>query len=327
MTAPRRHGHGRPGLAAWLQPTALSLSLAVMVAWGVGDAGWMLPATVVGSAGVGLGVLYWLFPHGMHFAIGTSAGQALYATLFVVLGRAQFPDAPDWSRSLAYLLPVVAFIGMAAWRRREVASIVSHHGEQDLEQLPWTGRWLFLAALVGVVCFVLPVNRQEPMVQGAALLAAMAVIAGIVALAERNVVRLLVDVSQIMDEISSRLRHLVVPATAFLLLYALAVVFFAAAYRISDGLSHVPLFNGPGGPIRITYSDALHFSLATLSTVGYGDIHPHDNGIRVLASLQVVAGQLLLLFGFAEIMRARENRVAARHLDHKSQDGHSPPGG
>jgi hypothetical protein len=153
----------------------------------------------------------------------------------------------------------------------------------------------------------------------------MAVIAGIVAQAERDVVRLLVDVSQIMDEISARLRHLVVPAAAFLMLYALAIVFFAAAYRLSDGLSQVPLFNGPGGPIRITYSDALHFSIATLSTVGYGDIHPHDNGIRVLASLQVVAGQLLLLFGFAEIMRARDSRANGKRLDPEEKGGHSPP--
>jgi hypothetical protein len=101
-------------------------------------------------------------------------------------------------------------------------------------------------------------------------------------------------------------------------------VFFAAAYRISDGLSQMPLFNGPSGPIRITYSDALHFSIATLSTVGYGDIHPHDNGIRVLASLQVVAGQLLLLFGFAEIMRARDSRANGKRLDPEAKRRHSP---
>ncbi|QYU67337.1 potassium channel family protein [Leptolyngbya sp. 15MV] len=121
----------------------------------------------------------------------------------------------------------------------------------------------------------------------------------------RDVVRLLADVSLLMAEISRRLRHLVVPAAAFLLLYALLVVIFAAAYRIADGLSMEPLFSGAGGPMRIGYSDALHFSLATLSTVGYGDIHPQDNGIRVLASLEVVAGQLLLLFGVAELLRAR----------------------
>jgi len=294
-----------PQLGSWLRATAFSLALAILVAWGVGDEGWLLSASVIASAGGGLGFLYWLFPRGVHFAIGTSAGMALYATLFVVLGRAQFPAAPDWSRAIAFLLPVLAFLGMAWWRRREVGSLVNRQSEAELEKLSHSTPWLLYAALVGLVCFVLPINRIDSGLQIVALLAAMAVIGGIVAAAERSVVRLLVDVSLIMREISTRVRHLVVPAAAFLLLYAMLVVVFAAAYRIADGLSAVKLFHGPAGPIGITYSDALHFSLATLSTVGYGDIQPADDGIRVLASLQVVAGQLLLLFGFAEIMRAR----------------------
>jgi hypothetical protein len=142
----------------------------------------------------------------------------------------------------------------------------------------------------------------------------------------RDVVRLLVDVSLLMREIGDRSRHLVVPATAFLLLYALLVVGFASGYRIADFLSVHALFHGPGGPIRITYSDALHFSVATLSTVGYGDIQPSDDGIRVLANLQVVAGQLLLLFGFAEIMRAGRGRAGeGGTLDRRTRDGHTRP--
>lgn len=337
--AARRARH--PRLASWLRATSYSLALAVLVAWGVGDEGFLLPAAVIGTAGLGLGFLYWLFPRGVHFAVGTAAGLALYATLFVVLGRAQFPQAPDWSRALAFLLPVVALLGTAWWRRREMAAIVDHHAEQDLDRLPHAARWLILTALVGIVSFALPVNRMETGAQAAALLAAMAVIAGIVALAERDVVRLLVDVSLILDEISARLRHLLVPATAFLLLYAMLIVVFAAAYRIADGLSVVPLFHGPAGPLRATYSDALHFSIATLSTVGYGDIQPSDDGIRVLASLQVAAGQLLLLFGVAEILRTRRAQggshgadhgahhggaPAAPDLDPKGRGGHSPPG-
>lgn len=299
-----------PRLVLWLRATAFSLVLAVLVAWGVGDDGWLLSAAVVGSAGLGLGFLYWLFPRGVHFAIGTAAGLALYATLFVVLGRAQFPAAPDWARAAAFLLPVGAFLGLTWWRREEMEALVAHRTEAELAALSYSARWLLHCAAIGLVSFALPLNRLEPVAQGGALILAMALIAGIVAAAEREVVRLLVDVSLIMDEISRRAAHLVVPAAAFLLLYALLVVVFAAGYRISDGLSQIPLFTGPGGPIRITYSDALHFSVATLSTVGYGDIQPQDNGIRVLASMQVVAGQLLLLFGFAEIMRARDRRGA-----------------
>jgi hypothetical protein len=188
-------------------------------------------------------------------------------------------------------------------------------------------RWVLLTALVGLICFVLPVNRLPPLGQAAALLVAMAAIAAIGAVAMRDVVRLLIDVALIVQQVGDRLRHLTVPVVTFLLMYALLVVGFASAYRVADGLSRQELFAGPDGPIRLSYSDALHFSVATISTVGYGDIRPSDDGARVLASLQVLAGQLLLLFGFAEIMRARRQRPAdGRPLDPQRRGGHSPPG-
>jgi hypothetical protein len=305
---------------AWLRSIAFTLALTALVAWGVGDEGRLLPVTVMGVAGIGLGFLYMLFPRGLHFAFGTATGLALYASLFVVLGRAQFPDAPEWARAPAFLLPVLAFLAMVWWRRHELATIAEQGQRESLEQLPHAARWLVFASAVGLVCFVLPVNRTTPGTQGAALLAAMAAIAAIAAVSVRDVVRLLLDVALIIDELTARARHLAVPVVAFLLMYALLVIGFASAYRIADGLSIVALFHGAAGPLRLSYSDALHFSVSTLSTVGYGDIQPQDDGIRVLASLQVVAGQLLLLFGFAEIMRSRRLR-----LDPAAREGHSGP--
>jgi hypothetical protein len=323
MTSPPPR-EGLPRLLAWLRAVAFTMGLTLLVAWGVGDEGRVLPAAVIGAAGIGLGALYWLFPRGIHFAFGTATGLALYASLFAVLGRAQFPDAPDWSRAPAFLLPVLTFLGMAIWRRKELAEIAEKQAAHDLDHLPHTARWLVFTGMVGMVCFVLPVNRLVPGAQATALLVAMGAIAGMVALAVRDVVRLLVDVALIVHEIGDRSRHLVVPAAAFLLFYALLVVGFASAYRIADAMSLHALFHGPNGAIRLSYSDALHFSVATLSTVGYGDIRPEDDGVRVLASLQVIAGQLLLLFGFAEIMRARRTGGEG-HLDRGRRGGHPPP--
>ena len=315
----------RPQLAAWLRAVGFTLALSLLVAWGVGDEGQMLPFAVIGTAGLGLGVLYWLFPRGLHFAFGTAAGLALYTSLFVVLGRAQFPDAPAWSRPPAFLLPVLAFLVMAWWRRQQLAAIAEGAETETLEELPYALRWVLLTGLVGLICFLLPVNRLPPLGQAAALLVAMATIAAIVAVAVRDVVRLLIDVALIVRQVGDRLRHLTVPVATFLLIYALLVVGFASAYRVADGLSRQELFAGPDGPIRLSYSDALHFSVATISTVGYGDIRPSDDGARVLASLQVLAGQLLLLFGFAEIMRARRPRAEAEpHLDPGRTRRHSP---
>jgi hypothetical protein len=107
----------------------------------------------------------------------------------------------------------------------------------------------------------------------------------------------------IFRAVTLRLSRLAVPIAAFSSIWALLVVIFGCLYRISDGLSDGALFHGPSGPIRIDFSDALHFSVVTLSSVGYGDIQPVDDGIRVLASIQMLFAQLLLLFGFYEIMR------------------------
>jgi hypothetical protein len=88
--------------------------------------------------------------------------------------------------------------------------------------------------------------------------------------------------------------------------WALLTVVFGCLYRVADGLSRKPLFIGPDGPIRVDFPAALHFSAVTLSTVGYGDIQPLDDGARLLAMVEALAGQLLLLFGFYEIMRGSQ---------------------
>ena len=314
-------------LSAWARSVAFTMALSLLVAWGVGDEGRLLPVTVMAVAGLGLGCLYILFPRGLHFAFGTATGLALYATLFVVLGRAQFPEAPEIVRPLAFLLPVIAFLGTVWWRRVEMGQIAGTASAKALDQLPHAARWLVAVGGIGLICFILPLNRLAADGQALALLVAMAAVGVVVAVSARDVMRLLIDVALIISDLSARAQHLAVPIVAFLLIYALLVIGFASAYRIADGLSVLPLFHNDRGAVRLSYSDALYFSVTTLSTVGYGDIRPFDDGVRVLASLQVVAGQLLLLFGFAEIMRSR--RVRGPHLDQDGAAGHSganPPG-
>jgi hypothetical protein len=121
-----------------------------------------------------------------------------------------------------------------------------------------------------------------------------------------EVVRLLADIAAIFREVTRRLSLLAVPVAAYCSLWALLTVVFGCLYRIADGLSHRPLFIGPDGPVRVDFPGALHFSAVTLSTVGYGDIQPLDDGARLLATVQALLGQLLLLFGFYEIMRGSQ---------------------
>lgn len=297
---------GRAALpAGWLRSVAMTLGFGLVVAGGLADQGTLFPFLVIGVAALGLGTLYLLFPHGLHFAFGTSAGLAVYACLFAVMGRAAFPEATPGTRAIAFLMPVVAFL-VAVWARRRSLCLVAEAAHPfDLDHLPRMARWLVPVWAVGAFSLALPVNRLPMLEQGWALLCAMAVIAVVVAASVRGVVLLLTDMALITEELAGRASRMLVPVVAFLAMYAMLVVLFACFYRIAQGLSLQPLFAGPQGPVPLPFPDALYFSLVTQATVGYGDVTPHDDGIRLLASLQVVAGQVLLLFGFAEIMRTR----------------------
>jgi len=282
-----------------------SIGLMLLVAGGAADRGLVYPVVLFGGAAVGLGALRAIFPHGPQFLLGVANGLAMYACLFTVIGRAAFPGAPAWAQALAFLLPVAVFIG-ACFQRRLALSRYAEKAAADLDHLPRFSRWLAMIGLVGLVSLSLPMNRLSSGWQGFALLLAMAVIALITARVVGDVVRLLVDVAAIFQSVTNRLGSLAVPIAAYCSLWALLAVVFGCLYRIADGISGVPLFHGAQGPYRIGFADALHFSVVTLCSVGYGDLVPADDGIRVLCGMQMLSAQLLLLFGFYEIMQARQ---------------------
>jgi hypothetical protein len=194
---------------------------------------------------------------------------------------------------------------LACWAQRDaLAGAAAAEGGADLRHFPRFIRWLLPTGLIGIVSLTTPINRAAPEWQTLALLIAMAGIATIGVFAVGHIVRLLVDISAILRRVGQRLQFLAVPIATYVSLFALLSVAFACFYRIADGLSRGEVFVLMGTPQRLSFSDALHFSIVTLSTVGYGDIQPADDGIRLLAAIQMIMGQLLLLFGFAEIMRS-----------------------
>jgi hypothetical protein len=167
----------RRRLGLWARSVVFTLALSLLVALAVGWEDAALGSAILAVGAVGLGLLYLLFPRGLHFAFGTATGLALYATLFVVLSEAQFPDAPGWVRTAAFLLPAVAFLAMVYLRRAELAGLAEALEAGRPDHLLRASRWLLPAALVGVVCFLVPLNRLHPVGQGLALLMAMAIIA------------------------------------------------------------------------------------------------------------------------------------------------------
>lgn len=297
----RRRPAGAP--RGFLAAEATALALMLLVAGGVADQGLLLSAAAFGGVGLAVAALYLLFPQGTQFALNAANGMAMYTCLYAVIGRAAFPEAADWARLFAFLMPIAAFV-VACWvRRDELRPWIAAEQAPDLEHLPRFARWLGAMGAVAVLSLALPFNRAGAGAQTPALLVAMGAVSAVSAVSVGDVVRLLADISAIFREVTRRLSLLAVPVAAYCSLWALLAVVFGCLYRIADGLSLRPLFIGSDGPIRLDFPAALHFSAATLSTVGYGDIQPLDDGARLLAMVQAVAGQLLLLFGFYEIMR------------------------
>lgn len=221
VPAPSRRPDG------WLRAALATLGFGLLVAGGIADHGGVLPMLVIGIAATAIGFFYLLFPQGIHFAFGASAGLAVYACLFVVIGRAAFPGAPGLAHALAFLLPVFAFLSSVWLRRDSLRRVAEADAPFDHGHLPRMARWLIPVWVVGGFSLSLPLNRLSPLDQGLALLAAMGAIAAIVAVSVRPVVLLLSDLTLITEELSARLRRITVPVVAFLTLYSLLVISFA----------------------------------------------------------------------------------------------------
>jgi voltage-gated potassium channel len=94
----------------------------------------------------------------------------------------------------------------------------------------------------------------------------------------------------------------------------LVIVVFASFYVV---LARVPgQFEGIS-----TRTDSLYFTVATLSTVGYGDIHPVDQSAKIVVILQILF-DLVLVAGAASSLRE-----AARHRRHEQIRARAKPAG
>lgn len=299
VTAPHAAARlGRP----WVRQVGFTLVLVGLVCVALG-AEWRLALAALGICATSFGFFYLAFPGGLHFGITMANFLAVYACMFVFFHDANFPAAGLAPSVAALALPVAAFLLRCFLARRRVAAMIRARRSQELTHLPRLTRWLPTTALVGALSFVLPRFALPAQGQGAVLVIAMATIAAAVVHAQRDVILLMMDVAMVFEGVSRRIDRLVMPAMAFLTFYSLLVIVFACLYRIAELTLGGGQFVVHGRVAALSFSDALYFSVVTISTVGYGDITPVSPLARGLSGLEVVCGLMLLLFGFAEIMR------------------------
>ena len=90
-----------------------------------------------------------------------------------------------------------------------------------------------------------------------------------------------------------------------------AVLFFAfnTLFALAYALGDAPIANAPQG----SFIHLFYFSIETLATVGYGDMHPQTHWGHAVATVEIFTG-LSLLAVYTGLMFARFSRPQARFL-------------
>lgn len=287
----------------WLGGVLFSATIMMLVSIGVTEEFGWLTIVVLGAVFGAAGAFLWMFPGSRFFVLSFANSLALYASAYFFLSIANFPSAHSWAFGVGYLLPVYFFL-IGVWRHRDAIHEMSEREEFKHARLSGRG-FLWLLPIVGLsgFTFVVPELSLDRNGVSFVLLAFMTIIAVFALLDSRQICLFLIDTGLLFDQLFARVGRLFRPAFAFFTLYSFIVIVFAMIYRIMDRVSENGAFLVEGQQEAISFSESLYFSLITMSTVGYGDITPASEAVRAVAAVEIMLGILLILFGFAEIIR------------------------
>jgi len=290
----------------WRRAVLFTMALNGLIALAIKGGDSLFAGVNVIVAVGGFGFYYLLFPGSLAFAVGLSNFLGVYACLFVFFAETNFQPLPHWAVHLGFVMPVVSFLLSTLVQRGKIEAIVTSDRLRDVSHFRALLGWMVPMIAIGAATFALPEAKLSPATETVLFLLAQGAIAAVVAFVADDVTMFLLDSEILFQSFFERIRMLAVPAFAFLTFYSLLVIIFACIYRIMDTLLPVAHFAILNERRIISFGEAIHFSIVTMSTVGYGDIVPVEPAIRAVAALQVVVGLLLLLFGFTELQRAAE---------------------
>ncbi len=293
----------------WFGAVAFTVFVMALIALAIADLDNYLFAIMLVMIALAVGFFFLLFPGSQFFALALANYLSVYSCIYIYLSTANFADVAPVAAQIGYIVPVLAFLLGVSWKRHQIRTIVTVPRLREQRHFGRVMRWTVPLFLIGALTFMLPWLKIDPSNYDAVFLVAMIGIAIVVFFASHDIAVFLLDTGLLFESFFQRTAQLAIPAFAFLTFYSMNIIVFAALYRIIDRFSDSAHFTVAGQLRDITFPEALYFSVITLSTVGYGEITPFSDSMRVLTSIQIVLGVLLLLFGFSEIMSySREKR-------------------
>ncbi|MBM3557864.1 MAG: two pore domain potassium channel family protein [Alphaproteobacteria bacterium] len=287
--------------------TVVLIGLIAIASFDIGH--WSFIAVLFGSVVLAVIAFDRLFPESRLFVVALANSLGIYACVFQFFVDANFKNVGSPALELGFSLPILAFLA-GGWRERDgIRRIIALETASRDHSLRSALLWLAPVFAVGALSFSIPGFELERPAIDFAFLGAMSVIGAMVFLVSPQVSSFLIDTGLLFEEFFYRARSLMTAAFAFITFYSVITIAFAAIFRIIDQVTPQPNFLIHGAPDRISFPDALYYSLITIATVGYGEIIPASNLARAVAAIEVLLGVLLLLFGFSEIMSyAKEKR-------------------
>lgn len=258
-----------------------------------------------------------------HFALGANDyfgvifanSVGVYTCLYIVFLSANFPDARPMEQQVGYLLPLLGFAGgVLAWRR-QLHPFVAHVPRHRATAFKGAALWVGPLAMVAIVSSFLRIPSWTPSSQELGLIASMTVVGVIGFGASRRISLFLIETGAVFRAFLANAVKLVQPAFALLTCYSLVIILFGAIYTIFDQMSVTPNFATLGSVTPMTFPEGLYLSVATLTMVGYGDITPISAVARLLVSVELICGVVLLLFG-VEAMLQRGTHPEKSAPDH-----------
>ncbi|WP_051731857.1 potassium channel family protein [Kitasatospora phosalacinea] len=115
---------------------------------------------------------------------------------------------------------------------------------------------------------------------------------------------------EVRMQVLGQSRH---PVPRILILLCGALVVFSAAYLAMS--KHPGELDG-----LVTKVDALYFTVITMATVGYGDIHPSGQAARIIVMLQLLYTVVFLTTGVTALTRQVKTRAVQR-AHHRGRAG------
>ena len=297
----------QPSEKHWIRAVILTVLLITLIALATAhDLNYVLIVVIAGIA-AGAAFFFFAFPGSRFFSIAFANFLAVYGCVFVFFKTANFAPVEGIPVAIGFPLPIVAFMFGAWLRRDEIRHIVTADRLRGARRLERIFGWLFPVSLIGALTFFLPGLGLAIDWYDTVFVGAMALIALVVFLVAPSVCTFLLDTGVLFEEFFDRIGRLVAPAFAFFTFYSMLVIVFAAVYRIIDRFGGVH-FVVENVKRDITFPESLYFSVVTMSTVGYGDIVPASDLIRVIVAAQIMCGVILLLFGVSEILNYSRER-------------------